>query len=328
MPCTKLDELPAPPSGKTGWPWTEESRRLPSHMPDGSPWPRISIVTPSFNQGQFIEETIRSVLLQGYPELEYLIVDGGSTDGTVEIVKQYSPWLSYWVSERDAGQSDAINRGLNKASGVFATWINSDDLLCKNAIVHHASKRRFALDTVYIGDCIYIDATGKVLSSHRSKIHSLEDLVRIRTVWRGGGHIVQPEVLFPRALAVAIGGLNTANHFTMDFELWGNLFLAGAKVDYSGVEFALFRRHGNQKSSDGLQMTRSLIDSARKLVCLAMISSEEKNAVLADLDAYQQSYSNEAWKTSGRLARVGLPRQIVLSLRGLNAAFRKKPGSC
>src|SRR5262245_47037233 len=138
MQCPKLAELPAPSPGKTGWPWTEESERLPDQMPDGCPWPLISVVTPSLNQGKFIEETIRSVLLQGYPELEYIIIDGGSNDGSVEIIKKYSPWITYWVSEPDGGQSEAINRGLKRASGEFASWINSDDLLCKNALRSHA----------------------------------------------------------------------------------------------------------------------------------------------------------------------------------------------
>src|SRR5262245_54165093 len=82
--CAKLNELPAPPSGRTGWPWTEESWRLPSRTSDDRPWARISVITPSFNQGQFIEETIRSVLLQGYPNLEYIVMDGGSTDNSVD----------------------------------------------------------------------------------------------------------------------------------------------------------------------------------------------------------------------------------------------------
>ena len=96
-------------------------------MPDGRPWPRMSIVTPSYNQGQFIEETIRSVLLQSYPDLEYIVIDGGSTDESVEIIKKYVEWLAFWVSEPDRGQSDAINKGLTISKGDFLAYLNSDD---------------------------------------------------------------------------------------------------------------------------------------------------------------------------------------------------------
>src|SRR4030042_6265175 len=126
MRCPTLKELPSPPQGKTGWPWTEESPQLHNTMPDGSPWPKISIVTPSFNQGQFIEETIRSVLLQGYSDLEYIIIDGGSKDDSIELIRKYEKWLTYWVSEPDHGQSHAINKGFRKASGEIVAWLNSD----------------------------------------------------------------------------------------------------------------------------------------------------------------------------------------------------------
>ena len=127
MCCPTLRELPAPTKDKTGWPWTKESERLPDKMPDGRPWPKISIVTPSYNQGQFIEETIRSVLLQGYPNLEYIIIDGGSTDNSVEIIKRYSPQLTYWVSAPDNGHGNALNKGFSLAKGEIMAWINSDD---------------------------------------------------------------------------------------------------------------------------------------------------------------------------------------------------------
>ncbi len=127
MKCPTIQELPPPPEGKTGWPWTEDSQPLPEMQPDGTPWPKISIVTPSYNQGRFIEETIRAVLLQGYPDIEYTIIDGGSQDETVTILTKYEPWLAYWVSEKDKGQADALNKGFGRATGQIFYWINSDD---------------------------------------------------------------------------------------------------------------------------------------------------------------------------------------------------------
>ena len=97
-------------------------------------YPRISIVTPSFNQGKYIEQTIQSVLSQNYPNLEYIIIDGGSTDGTVEIIKKYEQQLTYWISEPDKGQTDAINKGFAKCTGEIFNWINSDDYYSPNSL--------------------------------------------------------------------------------------------------------------------------------------------------------------------------------------------------
>src|SRR5215203_5523737 len=134
MKIHSLDDLPPPPSDRRGWPWTEESVPLPSMAVDGQTWPRISIVTPSFNQAPYLEETIRSVLLQGYPNLEYFVFDGGSTDGSVEILRRYAAFLDGWVSERDKGQSDAINKGLARCTGTIVNWLCSDDLLLPGAL--------------------------------------------------------------------------------------------------------------------------------------------------------------------------------------------------
>jgi glycosyltransferase involved in cell wall biosynthesis len=295
---------------------------------EGQPWPRISVITPSFNQGEFIEETIRSILLQGYPDLEYLVLDGASTDGSGDIIKKYSPWISYWVSEPDSGQSDAINRGLKQASGEFATWINSDDLLCKNALVEHVSRYGCSANTVYVGICAYIDASGNFLSEHQGRVHSLEDLVRVRTVWRCDpqrGHIVQPEVLFPRELALSVGGLNPDNHRTMDYELWGRLLLAGAKFRYTDVHFGMFREHPHQKTQNVLQQNRSLLETAAKLVAQADSFSEAtKGAILADLRAYAEECDVQCWAGTGRLARLPLPRELVRWARNARTALETK----
>jgi glycosyltransferase involved in cell wall biosynthesis len=128
-----LAEIPKPSIAQTGWPWTEETDA--AVYDKNAVYPKITIITPTFNQGQFIEETIRSILLQNYPNLEYIIIDGGSTDGTVEIIKKYEPWITYWVSEKDRGQSHAINKGLEKCTGEICNWINSDDCLTPNALL-------------------------------------------------------------------------------------------------------------------------------------------------------------------------------------------------
>ncbi len=103
MQCPRLKELPVLKNAKKGWPWTKECQPFPRYTPDGKLWPRISIVMPSFNQARFIEESIRSVLLQGYPNLEFIIIDGGSTDGSLNIIRKYQKWLSYWESKKDTG---------------------------------------------------------------------------------------------------------------------------------------------------------------------------------------------------------------------------------
>jgi glycosyltransferase involved in cell wall biosynthesis len=113
-------------------------------MPDGRPWPRITLVTPSYNQGRFLEQTIRSVLLQGYPNLEYLVIDGGSTDGSVDVIKKYERFLTHWVSRPDRGQVDAITQGLGLATGAWFNWLNADDILLPGALATVARLARLA----------------------------------------------------------------------------------------------------------------------------------------------------------------------------------------
>jgi glycosyltransferase involved in cell wall biosynthesis len=293
-------------------------------MPDGGVWPRISVVTPSFNQARFLEGTLRSILLQGYPDLEYFVLDGGSTDGSVDVIKKYAQWLTQWVSERDAGQSAAINRGLQLGSGLFATWINSDDMLCCDALVSHAAHVGFRPGVVYVGDCLYIDEQGRLLSVHRGRVHGFEDLVRVSTVWRARGqrgHIVQPEVLFPRQLALDVGGLNVHNHHTMDYELWGEFLLAAAAFQYTHISFGAFRLHGEQKTGHGWAMTQSLINTAVKLVGQAHdIPEHVRLRLVADLRAYEREY----WLDTGPLARLRLPQGVVLPLRDMHASWRRR----
>jgi hypothetical protein len=210
------------------------------------------------------------------------------------------------------------------ASGEFATWINSDDMLCKNALAEHATQTDLDGNTVYLGICVYIDKAGNFLSSHRGRVHSLEDLVRVATVWRSGGQIVQPEVLFPLELALAVGGLNADNHFTMDYELWGSLLLAGAKFQYTEIPFGMFREHPEQKTYEPLRITESLLETAAKLVRLGDSFSEEiKRDLLADLNAYRIKYQKDYWRGTGWLAGIGLPREVVTQVRRLKTFCKR-----
>jgi glycosyltransferase involved in cell wall biosynthesis len=211
-----LSDFPSPPAGKTGWPWTEESARLPETMPDGSSWPKISIVTPSYNQGQFIEETIRSVLLQGYPNLEYIIMDGASTDGSVEIIKKYSPWLMYWMSESDAGQGYAINAGWQRGTGNILSWVNSDDLLMPNTLQNVASIFHSNKDAGFVhGIGELIDQNSRVVGEFFGSEFDLE-----ATLLSSRNCVAQPSAFISRHALNRVGSLDCELHMSMDWDLW------------------------------------------------------------------------------------------------------------
>ncbi|MBC7881211.1 MAG: glycosyltransferase [Anaerolineae bacterium] len=159
----KVENLPPPPQGRTGWPWTEGSTVIEN---DGN-LPRISVVTPSYNQVAYLEETIRSVLLQGYPNLEYLVIDGGSNDGSVEIIKKYADYLTYWVSEKDRGQSDALNKGFRRATGDFVGWQNSDDCYSKDAFSQLLkASQQFPDIDIFYGSTQHIDAQSNLIEPY------------------------------------------------------------------------------------------------------------------------------------------------------------------
>jgi glycosyltransferase involved in cell wall biosynthesis len=126
-------KFPEPPVGKTGWPWNELEKTPTKRAYQADTLPLISIVTPSFNQGRFLEKTIRSVLLQDYPNIEYIIIDGKSSDNSIAIIEKYAKWIDYWISEPDMGQAHAINKGFALSNGQILGYINSDDWYAANA---------------------------------------------------------------------------------------------------------------------------------------------------------------------------------------------------
>ncbi len=264
-----LSELPPPPAGKTGWPWTEASPPLPETQPGGSPWPRISIVTPSYNQGQFIEEAIRSVLLQGYPDLEYIIIDGGSTDGAVDIIRRYEPWLAYWVSEPDRGQSHAINKGLARSTGKYFNWHNSDDVLTPGSLAATAQAMVENPQASYVfGYTVVIDEQSQVVyENSRHPLLTETGFFRqlawsVRTLKTGA----QPGSLMDRALVMAVGGVNEELHYNMDTELSLKLALIRTPF-YIKCPVVHFRRHVESKTAGWASARRATerLRIARKL---------------------------------------------------------------
>ena len=247
--CPSLHDLPLPPPGKTGWPWTEASLHLPEIRPHGFPWPRISIVTPSYNQGEFIEEAIRSVLLQGYPNLEYIIIDGESTDDTVEIIRKYEPWLTYWVSEKDDGQTFAIQKGMEMASGEIVNWLNSDDYLLPNsaqalAIAYHSAS---SSECVLCGDAIHITENGKIISESRV-VPAVDKVLPDAPPLTGG---IQASWFLSKSAWQKVGGINVDLNYTMDTDLYYRCNQQDVYFVSINQLIAVYRRHGETKTLRG-----------------------------------------------------------------------------
>ncbi|MBC7232570.1 MAG: glycosyltransferase [Chloroflexi bacterium] len=259
-----MSELPPPPPGKTGWPWTEESPQLPDAMPDGSPWPRVSIVTPSYNQGRFVEETIRSVLLQGYPDLEYIVIDGGSTDGSVEVICKYAPWLTYWVSEPDRGQAHAINKGVSLATGEIFGWLNSDDVYMPSALATVAYAYRQAAGDVIAGSVLNVyegleeQQLGRLYTPANLYLEAFIKFWEEQCVWH------QPGIFFPAQVWRKTGGLDDSLRYMMDFDLISRV-LQHVSVTCVPRVLVHFRLHPTSKTcSQHLGMFTELVEVSRR----------------------------------------------------------------
>jgi glycosyltransferase involved in cell wall biosynthesis len=244
MRCPTLKELPSPLPDKFAWPWIEESSQMPEVMSDDAPWPRISIITPSLNQGQYIEETIRSVLLQGYPDLEYIIIDGGSTDGSLEIIRKYEPWLSRWVTEPDHGQSDAVNKGMRMATGEIGNWINSDDCLLPGALKAVAETYSSRPGSLVVGAGVdFEEASRKEIVVFPKEI-IVQNIIRF---WEGWFDWLQSSIFFSRRKFFEVGGLDEELCFSMDIDLYCRLMRTAPAV-YTSAFLSRFRRHKTAKT--------------------------------------------------------------------------------
>jgi hypothetical protein len=205
------------------------------------PLPRISVVTPSFNQAAFLEETLRSVLEQDYPRIEYLVIDGGSTDGSVEILRRYESRLAYWVSERDKGQSDAINKGWARATGEIVAYLNSDDTYEPGAlrVVGEYFARHPETGMVF-GHCNQMDEHGRRVGVLRANPFALKQLLYTNV-------IMQPTVFLRKTVLDDVGMLDADMGFAMDYDLWLRVALRH-RIDALPAALANFRAHRASKS--------------------------------------------------------------------------------
>jgi glycosyltransferase involved in cell wall biosynthesis len=249
-----LDNLPPPPPGKAGWPWTEQTAP-PADAPRAGEaagdWPRVTIVVPSYNQGQYLEETLRSILLQGYPDLEVIVADGGSTDGSVEVIRRHERHLAWWVSERDKGQSHAINKGFARATGAIRGYLASDDLLEPGAL--QAVARAFGAGAAgaagaapkagwVVGHVKYRQDGVGAWPLRAYAEHTFAD-------WFLHCPIPQPGSFWSADLHRLAGEFREDLHYYFDYEFWLRLrFLHGRRPAILDRQLAIYRLHPQSKT--------------------------------------------------------------------------------
>jgi glycosyltransferase involved in cell wall biosynthesis len=241
-----LGSLPPAPGDKMAWPWLDHDEGPPLFSGPAFSLPKITLITPSFNQAAYLEETIRSVILQRYPNLEYIIVDGGSDDGSVDIIEKYSPWISWWISEPDNGQSDAINRGYHRSTGEIVGWLCSDDLLRPDALWKVAFEfMRCPHADVLAGACrLQYDCDGgrvcdSAVAGLEWETHPYSD-----GIW-------QPSCFFRKTAVGRDHLVEEGLHYCMDRELWCHFVKSQRVWRRSDEVLSHYRYTGHNKSVMG-----------------------------------------------------------------------------
>jgi glycosyltransferase involved in cell wall biosynthesis len=243
MSSPAAPDLPAGPPGCKGWPWEPPGETGAQDADVRTAWPRITVVTPSFNQGAYLEAALRSVLLQSYPNLEYIVMDGGSDDHSVEILQRYGPQLAHWQSMADSGQADAIASGFARATGEIYGYLNSDDLLLPGALRHVARMfiRWSSVGVVY-GNRLVVDEHGAVIGRH------VWPYFLSRYHWATGQPLAQECCFWRSDVYWGVGGIDRSKFFIMDYDLFYRMWRA-ARFRKTRAYLGALRVHGESKNA-------------------------------------------------------------------------------
>ena len=242
----------------------------------------ISIVTPSYNQARFIEKTIRSILLQNYPNLEFIVIDGGSKDGSVEQIERYQDWITHWVSEKDRGQSDAINKGFSLANGKILAWLNTDDFLLPEALFRVATTYATNRDPkihAWVGAADKVDEHGRLIYQLNPADLTKESFYHWRNRQRpkGTGYFLQPACFFTKEAWEVAGPLDLSLHYCMDVDLWLKM-TSCFRFSPISEKLAVAVGHSQAKTTTDKERTRAEI---------ALVIAEHGGRQIAQLDLMQ-----------------------------------------
>jgi hypothetical protein len=305
--------------------------RIPSRMPDGSPWPRISLVTPNFNYGDHIETTLRSVIGQGYPNLEYVVIDDGSTDASVEIIRRYAGHLAYWETGPNRGHGPALARGLERCSGEIFNWICSDDHLAPGALHRVALLWRRGKPGVVSGA-----GEQRQLESGAAETHAPVRPESLRSFFMPKGVVaVQPSTFLSLDAVKDAGGIRSSFRYLVDWELYARLVAVhGASLPWTITDdlLAVALSHaGSQTSTLGARIGKEYLEAVESLIPLA--SPEDRRFLEREVDRTIAQQAVAALLADGAATAIDLVRagfehpRFALSRFYAGALRRKLAGS-